>query len=68
MHKLSPILGTVVGAVAALAVSSLSAQADNIVSTIVNAPLTASGTVCHTRSWGVCVSMSAGRSRTFWRT
>ena len=26
------------------------------------------GAVCHTRSWGVCVSMSAGRFRTFWRT
>ncbi len=50
MHKLSPILGSVVGAVAALAVSSLSAQADNIVSTIVNAPLTASGTVKDARA------------------
>ena len=37
MRWVSTILGAV-GAVTALAMSSLSAQADNIVSTIVNAP------------------------------
>ena len=49
MRWVSTILGAV-GAVTALAMSSLSAQADNIVSTIVNAPLSASGTVKDARA------------------
>lgn len=50
MRKVSTIFGSVVGALAAVAMSSLSAQADNIVSTIVNAPLSASGTVKDARA------------------
>ena len=43
------VFGSVVGALAALGLSSVAAQADGIVSTIVNAPLSASGTVTDAR-------------------